>query len=216
MAAQVRDAGVRVLRNLAFETGAGRLIVDEMIVAPQGLFAVFAKSGSGQLSGLANSAEWHLTQSSGARVAMANPLLENAGKLQVLAGELGLVPDRIKALVVMTGDVALAASLPPNVLKGRALPYVRSLGAQVLTGPEMAQLVDALTKRARNVPDGAGQTELSGISSMSDGEPLHCPKCGAPLVSHMLHEGEHAGREILRCSRYPACPYASFGVHCVG
>ena len=212
MSMHVRDAGMRVLHNLSLQTGQGPLVVDEMIVAQQGLFAVFAKGGDGMLSGVASSAEWHLTGADGQRAVIANPLMENAGKLQALAAGLGLSPEHLRGLVVMTGDVKLAGSLPDTVLLKSALPYVRAQVGHVLTGPEMAQVMDALQKRIRGPSGEIDAMQNATTMVIRNHAPGRCPKCGAGMVSEILREGEHAGREIFRCSRYPACPYASFGI----
>ena len=197
---------MRVLRGLVLETGRGLVVLDEAIVAPQGLFVVSALKGSGVVSGLASGAEWILTAADGGKTRIANPLLQNAEKLQILAEHLGLSPEKLRSVVVLSGDVRPGAGLPANVVLKSALPYIRSQAAHVLTGPEMAQIMKALH------PPGGGhkKVEHPGAGTIAPVVQGRCPKCGAPLVVEIPRSGENVGRPMRRCSSYPRCRFVSF------
>lgn len=96
--------------------------------------------------------------------------------------------------------------MPPNVLTGGYISYVKSKSEVVFTDDEVKRIV--ATINAVMLPQ-TDATRVQHVAHLKQrfGSTTACGRCGSPLVTRTIRTGRNAGKQFLGCSRYPSCRY---------
>lgn len=96
--------------------------------------------------------------------------------------------------------------MPPNVLTGGYITYVKSKRQVLFTDDEVKRIV--ATIKAVMLPK-THATHLQHVDYLKQRfeSTTTCGRCGSPLVLRTARSGNNAGKQFLGCSRYPSCRY---------
>ena len=96
--------------------------------------------------------------------------------------------------------------MPPNVLTGGYITYVKSKRQVLFTEAEVMLIV--ATIKAEMLPKTRA-THLKHVDHLKQRfeSTTTCGRCGSPLVLRTARSGSNAGNQFLGCSRYPLCRY---------
>lgn len=140
-------AGLRCYRLTAMPVLAGTGI-EQLLVAPSGLFAIVELGVSGRLSGKARGEHWRLSQRGRHTQSLPNPLLACRTALAVLAAGLGVAPEKFHPAVLVAGTARWASSGDrPIGVYFSATELVEDVNSRlnvVFTEPERLALIERL------------------------------------------------------------------------
>jgi hypothetical protein len=96
--------------------------------------------------------------------------------------------------------------MPPNVLTGGYITYVKSKRQVLFTEADVKLIVAAI--KAEMLPRTRA-THLKHVDYLKQRfeSTTTCGRCGNPLVLRTARSGSNAGKQFLGCSRYPSCRY---------
>lgn len=96
--------------------------------------------------------------------------------------------------------------MPPNVLTGGYITYVKSKRQVLFTEDEVKRIV--ATIKSVMLPQ-THATHLQHVAHLKQrfGSTTTCGRCGSPLILRTAKAGSNAGNQFLGCSRYPSCRY---------
>jgi len=102
----------------------------------------------------------------------------------------------------------LAAGIPILHCPARASYSVSDLKRTIYQEFEMGLPEDdAVTGGIQEIFEDVGPVETEHSQPFEKMDFGKCPACGARLVKKIIGEGPHAGKAILKCSKFPKCKY---------
>lgn len=193
------------LNNVTIRTHRGTTQIDHAIVSRYGVFVVETKNMSGWIFGSEDAPFWTKTNR-GDKLRFQNPLHQNEGHIRALSDLAGIPPERMHSVVVFRGNCSLKTAMPPNVLTGGYITYVKSKRQVFFTEAEVKRVVEAI--KAGMLPK-THATHLKHVDHLKQRfeSTTTCGRCGCPLVLRAARSGRNAGNQFLGCSRYPSCRY---------
>ena len=193
------------LNNVTIRTHRGTTQIDHVIISRYGVFVVETKRMSGWIFGNEGDPFWTKTNR-GNKLRFQNPLQQNEGHIRALSNVARIPRERIHSVVVFRGNCSLRTEMPPNVLTGGYITYVKSKRQVLFTEAEVKR-IEATIKAAMLPKTHA--THLQHVDHLKQRfeSTTTCGRCGSPLVVRTARTGSNAGRQFLGCSRYPSCRY---------
>lgn len=193
------------VNNVTIRTHRGTTQIDHVIISRYGVFVVETKNMNGWIFGAEDDPFWTKINW-GNKLKFLNPLHQNKGHIRALASLAGIPPERMHSVVVFRGNCSLRTKMPPNVLTGGYIAYVKSKNQVLFTEIEVKRIVAAIT--AGMLPKTRA-THLEHVDHLKQrfDSTTTCGRCGSALVVRTARSGSNAGNQFLGCSRYPACQY---------
>ena len=137
----------RLIKNVTIPANGGTTQIDHVIVSRFGVFVVETKNLKGWIFGKEGDAYWtqkifrHSEK-------FQNPLRQNYKHTKTLAETLGVSDDKMRSVIVFTGDSTFKTEMPENVTRpGGDIRYIRSKTNPVLTDGEVAQLIRSIAEK---------------------------------------------------------------------
>jgi hypothetical protein len=135
-----------VFHHLVLPAGAGKVVIDHVVVSKFGIFVIESVYARGWVSGTSVQAQWKM-KSSGKTTLFDNPSHRNKLQQDALERLLGLPGSRFHGLVVMTGHKGFKTERPDRVLDAEKLiPWMRRKGQMLLSTDEAERVVQALNR----------------------------------------------------------------------
>ena len=193
------------LNNVTIRTHRGTTQIDHVIISRYGVFVVETKNMSGWIFGGEDNPFWTKINR-GNKLKFQNPLHQNEGHIRALSNLAKVPPERMHSVVVFRGNCSLRTEVPPNVLTGGYITYVKSKREVLFTEAEVKRIVEAI--KAGMLPKTRA-THLKHVDHLKQRfeSTTTCARCGSPLVLRTARSGRNAGNQFLGCSRYPLCRY---------
>ena len=141
----------RLIKNVTIPADGGTTQIDHIIVSRYGVFVVETKNLRGWIFGKEGDAYWtqKLYRHS---EKFQNPLRQNYKHIKTLAEGLGISDDKMRSVVVFTGDTSFKTDMPENVTNPRGyIRYIRSHIRTVLTDSEVNGIIKSIAEK-RLVP----------------------------------------------------------------
>jgi hypothetical protein len=201
----LRSSDYADLNNVTIKTRRGTTQIDHVIISRYGVFVVETKNMSGWIFGREFDPFWTKI-SRGHKRQFQNPLHQNESHIRALSNLARIPPEKIHSVVVFWGDCSLRTKMPPNVLTGGYVAYVKSKRQVLFTEAEVKLI--AATIKAEMLPKTRA-THLKHVDQLRQRfeNATTCGLCGRPLVLRTARSGSNAGNQFLGCSRYPSCRY---------
>src|SRR5258708_5488617 len=193
------------INNVTIRTRRGTTQIDHVIISRYGVFVVETKNMSGWVFGSENDPFWIKTNR-GNKLKFQNPLHQNGSHIRALSSLARIPLERMHSVVVFRGNCSLRTEMPPNVLTGGYITYVKSKRQVLFTEAEVKLIV--ATIKAEMLPKTRA-TRLKHVDHLKQRfeSTTTCGRCGSPLVLRTARSGSNAGNQFLGCSRYPLCRY---------
>ncbi len=193
------------LNNVTIRARRGTTQIDHVIISRYGVFVVETKNMSGWIFGREHDPFWTKTNK-GNKLRFQNPLHQNEGHIRALSQLARIPPERMHSIVVFRGDCSLRTPMPPNVLTGGYITYVKNKRQVLFTEAEVKRI--EATIKAEMLPKTRA-TRLKHVDHLNQRfeSTTTCGRCGNPLVLRTARSGSNAGNQFLSCSRYPLCRY---------
>lgn len=193
------------INNITIRTHRGTTQIDHVIVSRYGVFVVETKNMTGWIFGREEAPFWTKINR-GNKLRFQNPLHQNQGHIRALSNLARIAPERMHSVVVFRGNCSLRTEMPPNVLTGGYIAYVKSKRQVLFTEAEVKRI--EATIKAGMLPK-THATHLQHVDHLKQrfGSTTTCARCGSPLVLRTAKSGSNAGSQFLGCSRYPSCRY---------
>jgi len=193
------------INNVTIRTRRGTTQIDHVIISRYGVFVVETKNMSGWVFGSENDRFWIKTNR-GNKLKFQNPLHQNESHIRALSSLARIPLERMHSVVVFRGNCSLRTEMPPNVLTGGYITYVKSKRQVLFTEAEVKLIV--ATIKAEMLPKTRA-THLKHVDHLKQRfkSTTTCGRCGSPLVLRTARSGINAGNQFLGCSRYPLCRY---------
>jgi hypothetical protein len=155
----------RLIKNVTIPADGGTTQIDHVIVSRFGVFVVETKNLRGWIFGKEGDAYWtqKLYRHS---EKFQNPLRQNYKHTKTLSEILEIPDDKIRSIVVFTGDSTFKTEMPENVTGPRGyIRYIRSQVKPVLTEGEVRQVIKSIAEK-RLVP--GLKTHLQHVKHVKD------------------------------------------------
>lgn len=193
------------INNVTIRTRRGTTQIDHVIISRYGVFVVETKNMSGWIFGREDAPFWTKTNR-GNKLKFQNPLHQNESHIRALSNLARIAPEKMHSVVVFRGNCSLRTEMPPNVLTGGYITYVKSKRQVLFTEAEVKLIVAAIN--AGMLPK-THATHLQHVDHLKQRfeSTTTCGRCGSPLVLRTARSGSNAGNQFLGCSRYPSCRY---------
>ncbi len=136
-----------LIKNVTIPADMGTTQIDHVIVSCFGVFAVETKNLRGWIFGKEGDAYW--TQKLYRHTKkFQNPLRQNYKHTKTLSEILAIPHDKIRSVVVFTGDSTFKTEMPENVTGARGyIRYIRSQITPVLTESEVKKIVNVIGEK---------------------------------------------------------------------
>ena len=193
------------LNNVTIRTHRGTTQIDHVIISRYGVFVVETKRMSGWIFGNEGDPFWTKTNR-GNKLRFQNPLHQNESHIRALSSLTRIPPERMHSVVLFRGNCTLKTQMPPNVLTGGYITFVKSKRQVLLTEAEVKR-IEATIKAAMLPKTHATHVQHVDHLKQRFESTTTCGRCGSPLVVRTARTGSNAGRQFLGCSRYPSCRY---------
>ncbi len=193
------------LNNVTIRTRRGTTQIDHVIVSRYGVFVVETKDMSGWIFGNEADPFWTKTNR-GNKLRFQNPLHQNDGHIRALSDLARIPRERMHSVVIFRGNCSLRTEMPPNVLTGGYITYIKSKRQVLFTEADVKRIVAAI--EAGMLPKTRA-THLKHVDHLRQRfeSTTTCGRCGNPLVLRTAKSGPNAGNQFFGCSRYPSCRY---------
>jgi hypothetical protein len=193
------------INNVTIRTRQGTTQIDHVIISRYGVFVVETKNMSGWIFGREDDPFWTKINRWN-KLKFQNPLLQNASHIRALSSVARIAPEKMHSIVLFRGKCSLRTQMPPNVLTGGYITYVKSKRQVLFTEAEVKRIV--ATIKAVMLPK-THATNLQHVVHLKQRfeSTTTCGRCGNPLVLRTARSGSNAGKQFLGCSRYPSCRY---------
>lgn len=193
------------LNNVTIRSRRGTTQIDHVIVSRYGVFVVETKNMSGWIFGSEGAPFWTKINK-GDKLRFRNPLHQNEGHIRALSNLAKIPPESMHSVIVFRGDCSLKTQLPPNVLAGGYITYVRSKRQVLFAEAEVKRIVETI--KAGMLPKTRA-THLKHVDHLKRRfeSTTTCAICGSPLVLRMARSGSNSGKRFFGCSRFPSCRY---------
>lgn len=193
------------LNDVTIRTRRGTTQIDHVIVSRYGVFVVETKSMSGWIFGREDDPFWTKTNR-GNKLRFQNPIHQNASHVRALSSVARIAPEKMHSIVLFRGNCSLKTPMPPNVLTGGYIAYIRSKTQVLFTEDEVKRIVASI--KAVMLPR-THATHLQHVTHLKQRfeSTTTCGRCGHPLVLRTARSGSNAGKQFLGCSQYPSCRY---------
>ena len=117
----------------------------------------------------------------------------------------------IRQLITASASVALPP--PPEDMKAKPRPAWGGSGSGGSSGAGAGKASGGARKTGARKSAGSGSGKSGGASGAGGGAALAgdgspCPQCGKPMRSRTVQGGQHAGKQFLGCTGYPACKHS--------
>jgi len=136
-----------LIKNVTIPADGGTTQIDHIIVSIFGVFVVETKNMKGWIFGKKEDAFWTqkiFRQSQ----KFQNPLRQNYKHIKTLSEVLGIPDDKMRSVVVFTGDSTFKTEMPENVTTPRRyIRFIRSKTKPVLTEVEVKQIINLISKK---------------------------------------------------------------------
>lgn len=136
-----------LIKNVTIPTGGGTTQIDHVILSRFGVFVVETKNLKGWIFGKEGDAYWtqkifrHSEK-------FQNPLRQNYKHTKTLGEILGIPGDKMRSVIVFTGDSTFKTEMPENVTRpGGYIRYIRSKTTPVLADSEVTQLISSIAEK---------------------------------------------------------------------
>jgi restriction system protein len=136
-----------LIKNVTIPTGGGTTQIDHVILSRFGVFVVETKNLKGWIFGKEGDAYWtqkifrHSEK-------FQNPLRQNYKHTKTLGEILGIPGDKMRSVIVSTGDSTFKTEMPENVTRpGGYIRYIRSKTTPVLADSEVTQLISSIAEK---------------------------------------------------------------------
>lgn len=202
---QLCSSDYTAINDITITTRRGTTQIDHVIVSRYGVFVVEAKNMNGWIFGTEDARQW-TKLNRGHKLQFQNPLQQNAGHIKALSNAARIPPEKMHSVVVFRGDCNLKTPMPPNVLTGGHISYVKSKSEVVFTDDEVKRIVATIQTVMLPQTDETREQHVVHLQQRF-GSTTTCGQCGSPLVTRTTRTGRNAGRNFLGCSRYPSCRY---------
>ena len=201
----LRSSNYVDINDVTIRTRRGTTQIDHVIISRYGVFVVETKNMSGWIFGGEDDPFWTKTNR-GNKLRFQNPLHQNASHIRALSNLARIAPEKMHSVVVFRGNCSLRTQMPPNVLTGGYITYVKSKRQVLFTEDEVKRIV--ATIKAVMLPQ-THATHLQHVAHLKQRfeSTTTCGRCGNPLVLRTAKSGRNAGNQFLGCSRYPSCRY---------
>jgi len=193
------------INNVTIKTRLGTTQIDHVIISRYGVFVVETKNMSGWIFGREGDPFWTKTNR-GNKLKFQNPLHQNESHIRALSKLARISPEKMHSVVVFQGNCSLRAEMPPNVLTGGYVAYVKSKKQVLFNETEVKLIVAAIN--AEMLPKTRA-THLKHVAQLKQRfeNTTTCGRCGSPLVLRTARFGSNAGNQFLGCSQYLSCRY---------
>ncbi|MBO8436467.1 MAG: NERD domain-containing protein [Spirochaetes bacterium] len=196
--------------------------IDELIIAPSGIYVIEMKNYKGWIFGNENNQYWTQVLYKGTREGstknrLYNPIRQNASHISCLRKNLKWYKGPIHSLIVFSDEAEFKDvtfnSLGVYVLYesnlNRKIREIDSVYKGSLSENEINDIRTKLLQLSYGT-DSTHHVEKIYQRLAEKEERLEkglCPRCGAPLVVRTAKKGPNSGSRFLGCSRYPDCRY---------
>lgn len=194
------------INDITIMTRRGTTQIDQVIVSRYGVFVVETKNMNGWIFGTEDARQW-TKLNRGHKLRFQNPLQQNASHIKALSNAARIPPEKMHSVVVFRGDCSLKTPMPPNVLTGGHIGYVKSKSEVVFTDDEVKRIVATIETVILPQTDETREQHVAHLKQRF-GSTTTCGQCGSPLVTRTTRTGRNAGKKFLGCSRYPSCRYS--------
>ena len=136
-----------LIKNVTIPADGGTTQIDHVIVSRFGVFVVETKNLRGWIFGKEGDAYWtqKLYRHS---EKFQNPLRQNYKHTKTLADILGISDDKMRSVIVFTGDASFKTDMPENVTNPRRyIRYIRSQTKPVLTEGEVREIIKLIAEK---------------------------------------------------------------------
>jgi hypothetical protein len=136
-----------LIKNVTIPADEGTTQIDHVIVSRFGVFVVETKNLRGWIFGKEGDAYWtqkifrHSEK-------FQNPLRQNYKHTKTLGEILHIPDDKMRSVIVFTGDSTFKTEMPENVTRPRGyIQYIRSKTNRVLTEGEVEQIIRSIAEK---------------------------------------------------------------------
>jgi hypothetical protein len=136
-----------LIKNVTIPADGGTTQIDHVIVSRFGVFVVETKNLRGWIFGKEGDAYWtqKLYRHS---EKFQNPLRQNYKHTKTLADILGISDDKMRSVIVFTGDASFKTDMPENVTNPRGyIRYIRSQTKALLTEGEVREIIKLIAEK---------------------------------------------------------------------
>ena len=136
-----------LIKNVTVPSDGGTTQIDHVIVSRFGVFVVETKNLRGWIFGKEGDAYWTQKVFRHSEK-FQNPLRQNYKHTKTLSEILGISDDKMRSVVVFTGDSTFKTEMPENVTRPRGyVGYIRSQNEPVLTEGEVKEVVNVIGEK---------------------------------------------------------------------
>ena len=139
------DEDYYLLKDVTLPSRDGTTQIDHIIVSKFGIFVIETKNMSGWIFGDAKQRYWTQVIFK-EKNRFQNPLHQNYKHIKTLQEILGVDEDKIHSVIVFIGDCEFKTPMPPNVLKGGYIDYIKSFKKVVFSKTYMQKLIEKIEK----------------------------------------------------------------------
>ncbi len=136
-----------LIKNVTLPVDGGTTQIDHIIISIFGIFVIETKNMRGWIFGKEEDAYWTqkiFRQSQ----KFQNPLRQNYKHIKTLSEVLGISGDKMRSVVVFTGDSTFKTEMPESVTTPRGyIRYIRSQNRPLLTGGEVKQAIKLIGEK---------------------------------------------------------------------
>lgn len=211
-----------LFKNVLLATEDGTTQVDHILLSRFGIFVIETKNMKGWIFGKENQPNW-TQQIYKHKSYFQNPVYQNFKHKRVLESVLNVDADKVKSIVVFTGEAKFKTRMPLNVIYSNKLKkYIQAFTKECFTHTEISNLVTQLNegKLASNIRNNRNHVnhvksiQMAKVISETEKSTQNfsgvkdvCPRCNNHLILRTANKGVNKGKQFYGCSSFPKCRY---------
>jgi hypothetical protein len=135
-----------LVKNVTLPCDDGTTQIDHVVVSRFGIFVIETKNMRGWIFGTDRDATW--TQKfPHSSYKFPNPVRQNDKHIAVMAELLGLPVQAFQSVVMFVGDGKLKTKVPPNVMTGKLVTFIKSHRSVMLTDEQVREAMEAIARQ---------------------------------------------------------------------
>lgn len=211
-----------LFKNVLLMTEDGTTQVDHILLSRFGIFVIETKNMKGWIFGKENQPNW-TQQIYKHKSSFQNPVYQNFKHKRVVESILNVDADKVKSIVVFTGEAKFKTRMPLNVIYSNKLrEYIQAFTQEYFTNTDIKDLVTQLKKgrlasSVKNKIDHINYVNSIQVAKVisetekstqdSSGVKGVCPRCNNHLILRTANKGVNKGKQFYGCSSFPKCRY---------
>lgn len=199
----------KILSNIVLKLNNGTTQIDQILVSKFGVFVVEVKAYKGWIFGNEKDAIWTQSIYDNITNTFQNPLRQNKKHLNAVQTATRISKNKIKSLIVFSGECKFKTELPDNVVRGGEdyINYILQYNNVILSDSEVEKIFTTILNN--RLSDADHQAYLDKLKEQYENADKNnspqCPRCSAKMILRTAKKGSYTGKKFWGCSHYPKC-----------